>query len=104
MNDMKKHVLHSTLKENRANQSQWFKCLQDCDAMPQTFKSGSRRFVWSQSTETTGSFADKDCMVSDATAAVDMLCDIEPGVLYDKREENEHKVNCSFCTNEGREY
>lgn len=64
--------------------------------MPQTFKSGSRRFSWSQSTETTGSFVDEDCMVSDATAD-DMLGEIEPGVLYNKWEETEHELNCSFC-------
>lgn len=53
----------------------------------QTFTSGSLRLAWSQSTETTGSLIDKDCVekeACDATAAEDMQRGMDPGILYPK--------------------
>lgn len=50
-----------------------------------TFISGSRRLAWSQSTETTGSFADKDC----AEKVLD------PNIDEAIREVKEPKVLCA---------
>lgn len=55
--------------------------------------SGSRRFAWSHSTETTGSFVDKDCKENedcDAATEEDMLQEMDPGTLYAKWEETGH--------------
>lgn len=59
-----------------------------------TLMSGSRRLAWSQSTETTGSVVNTECVekvVVDPTAAEAMSLRIEKVLIYAVRDEEAHE-------------